>query len=97
MYKTCAFEAQRGKRALVPYAIRKCPDQPANLRTLTRAFDIFYSTIGSAYKGPDHTAHVHGPSLFAYPIRTQAAHIHYENTPVQIYREFHLQKLKIFR
>ena len=23
--------------------------------------------------------------------------IHYENTPIQIYRQFHLQKLKIFR
>ena len=23
--------------------------------------------------------------------------IHYENTPIQIYRKFHLQKLKIFR
>ena len=23
--------------------------------------------------------------------------IHYENTPIQIYRNFHLQKLKIFR
>ena len=23
--------------------------------------------------------------------------IHYENTPIQIYRHFHLQKLKIFR
>ena len=22
---------------------------------------------------------------------------HYENTPIQIYRKFHLQKLKIFR
>ena len=24
-------------------------------------------------------------------------YIHYENTPIQIYRKFHLQKLKIFR
>ena len=23
--------------------------------------------------------------------------IHYENTPIKIYRKFHLQKLKIFR
>ena len=23
--------------------------------------------------------------------------LHYENTPIQIYRKFHLQKLKIFR
>ena len=23
--------------------------------------------------------------------------VHYENTPIQIYRKFHLQKLKIFR
>ena len=23
--------------------------------------------------------------------------VHYENTPIQIYRIFHLQKLKIFR
>ena len=23
--------------------------------------------------------------------------IHYENTPIQIYRKFHLQKLKIFQ
>ena len=23
--------------------------------------------------------------------------MHYENTPIQIYRKFHLQKLKIFR
>ena len=23
--------------------------------------------------------------------------IHYENTPIQVYRKFHLQKLKIFR
>ena len=26
-----------------------------------------------------------------------AAQLHYENTPIQIYRKFHLQKLKIFR
>ena len=27
----------------------------------------------------------------------QETHFHYENTPIQIYRKFHLQKLKIFR
>ena len=26
-----------------------------------------------------------------------AWNIHYENTPIQMYRKFHLQKLKIFR
>ena len=29
------------------------------------------------------------------PVKLQLAH--YENTPIQIYRKFHLQKLKIFR
>ena len=28
---------------------------------------------------------------------TEIAANHYENTPIQIYRKFHLQKLKIFR
>ena len=27
----------------------------------------------------------------------QQCRLHYENTPIQIYRKFHLQKLKIFR
>ena len=27
----------------------------------------------------------------------QDQHVHYENTPIQIYRKFHLQKLKNFR
>ena len=37
----------------------------------------------------------------AYPCKSQFYYIkvgfHYENTPIQIYRKFHLQKLKIFR
>ena len=28
---------------------------------------------------------------------TKISSDHYENTPIQIYRKFHLQKLKIFR
>ena len=31
------------------------------------------------------------------PTVNQETSSHYENTPIQIYRKFHLQKLKIFR
>ena len=30
-------------------------------------------------------------------IQRGSCQLHYENTPIQIYRKFHLQKLKIFR
>ena len=33
----------------------------------------------------------------SYPHSNAFIHYHYENTPIQIYRKFHLQKLKIFR
>ena len=35
--------------------------------------------------------------LVAEYVPSEKLHIHYENTPIQIYRKFHLQKLKIFR
>ena len=35
--------------------------------------------------------------LVYYDIPEDAREIHYENTPIQIYRKFHVQKLKIFR
>ena len=37
--------------------------------------------------------------LFSYNIHAsnRLPKFHYENTPIQIYRKFHLQKLKIFR
>ena len=35
--------------------------------------------------------------LFIYFSKQTTFDSHYENTPIQIYRKFHLQKLKIFR
>ena len=37
--------------------------------------------------------------LYTQPgyIEYELSALHYENTPIQIYRKFHLQKLKIFR
>ena len=35
-------------------------------------------------------------ALYMHTSYQQAAIIHYENTPIQIYRKIHLQKLKIF-
>ena len=35
--------------------------------------------------------------LFASCINSLCQVLHYENTSIQIYRKFHLQKLKIFR
>ena len=36
-------------------------------------------------------------SQIAYHNGAAILSVHYENTPIQIYRKFHLQKLKIFR
>ena len=67
------------------------------------SLDIF-CTISKTYKRPN-TVFVYCLSLFAsswchclfldvfYTVCTT----HYENTPIQTYRKFHLQKLKIFR
>ena len=35
--------------------------------------------------------------VYPFPLRHPICLNHYENTPIQIYRKFHLQKLKIFR
>ena len=35
--------------------------------------------------------------IHCYATALDKARIHYENTPIQIYRKFHLQKLKFFR
>ena len=36
-------------------------------------------------------------TLFSMLSIAVAVYIHYENMPIQIYRKFHLQKLKIFK
>ena len=33
----------------------------------------------------------------SFTMENSNSFLHYENTPIQIYRKFHLQKLKIFR
>ena len=44
------------------------------------------------------TSSVSSVHILSNPINsTDISQIHYENTPIQIYRKFHLQKLKIFR
>ena len=39
----------------------------------------------------------HAPRSAASDLGLHKRAVHYENTPIQIYRKFHLQKHKIFR
>ena len=41
------------------------------------------------------TSNEYPQHMFSEEIRKLS--VHYKNTPIQIYRKFHLQKLKIFR
>ena len=52
---------------------------------------MFLVVVRSAPVQADHFPTVE-PLDFGYP-----QNAHYENTPIQIYRKFYLQKLKIFR
>ena len=55
-------------------------------------------------KDPDQAARMHmmiwifaGRTCLKVRFLTLKLFIHYENTPIQIYRKFHVHKLKIFR
>ena len=60
-----------------------------NLRSELKGVQENESFIGASGRSRDHSLALHGKS--------RDARQHYENTPIQIYRKFHLQKLKIFR
>ena len=77
----------RKKAVFTAFADNKGPDQQASLRSLI-ASGHFLSTCATLTADLD---------LLSSHIPQRHLYSHYENTPIQIYRKFHLQKLKIFR
>ena len=63
-----------------------------NLKFSDKNSDIFHISAHEAVLTSTHNL------FFLAEIRKNNVYpCHYENTPIQIYRKFHLQKLKIFR
>ena len=81
-------------------------DRKLSLFYLTIRFDIkLFRQIVGIPMGTNCAPVVADLFLFCYErdfmmslsVENQSEIIHYENTPIQIYRKFHLKKLKIFR